>query len=57
MPMDRFEVFGWLLLALALEKLLDYAVWPTWKRRKAKRAPKGKTYLIIKPPKPSAQKR
>lgn len=34
--MDRWETLLWVLLALVLEKWLDYVERPRWLRRKAK---------------------
>ena len=46
----NWDMLGWLVLGLTLEKLLDYVVWPTWKR---KRAPKKlpRQLIILRTPK------
>ena len=51
--MSWYETLAWLGLALLLEKLLDYAVWPRWLRRK--RAKRGMKLKVISKSKPSAQ--
>ena len=46
------ETLAWIALALVLEKILDYAVWPRWVKRRAKRVKKAtRLWIIAHPPK------
>ena len=51
--MDRWETALWVLLALLIEKWLDYVERPKWlRRRQLKQAKKKKVVLVVKAPKP-----
>lgn len=43
-----YETLAWILLALLLEKLLDYVARPKWLQRKAKRS---RTLVVVSRPK------
>ena len=49
--MSWYETLAWIMLALTLEKILDYAVWPSWLRRRKAKQPKGKGVVLILTPK------
>lgn len=47
--MPWYETLLWIALALFLEKLLDYAVWPRWVKRRWKKRGLRLTIVNRKP--------